>query len=42
MEMLFQNNLGEMWVSEMPSGDAVAVLIILFDADMAHGWAGAF
>jgi len=41
MEMLLQNNLGEMWVAETPSGDAISALFILFDAHMSHGWVSA-
>jgi len=40
MEMIIQNNLGEMWIAEMPSGDAIAAFFVLFDADMAQGWFG--
>jgi len=40
MEMIIQNNLGEMWIAEMPSGDAIAAFFVLFDGDMAQGWFG--
>jgi lipid II:glycine glycyltransferase (peptidoglycan interpeptide bridge formation enzyme) len=40
MEMVIQNNLGEMWIAEMPSGDPIAAFFVLFDGDMAQGWFG--
>jgi len=41
MEMLVRNNLGEMWIAKMPSGNAASAVFIVYDAHMAHGWVGA-
>ena len=41
MEILYQHNLGEMWIAETPSGDPAAAVFNLFDAHMANGWEGA-
>jgi hypothetical protein len=40
-EMLIKNNLGEMYIAELPTGDAAAAVFVLFDGNGAHAWVGA-
>jgi hypothetical protein len=41
MEMLIDNNLGEMWIARMPSEVPAAAVFTLYDSHMAHGSSGA-
>lgn len=41
MDMLIQNNLGEMWIAKNPLGDAASAVFIIYDSHMAYGWVGA-
>jgi hypothetical protein len=41
MEMLIQNNLGEMWIAQTPTGEAAAAVFNVLDAHIVHGWEGA-
>jgi len=38
MEMLINNNLGEMWIAETSTGDAVSSAFNIYDSHFAHGW----
>jgi hypothetical protein len=38
MEMLQQNDLGEMWIAKIPSGDSVSAIFVLHDGDAVHEW----
>ena len=41
MEMLKQNNLGEMWIAEMPTGEAISAVFNIYDTHLAFSWLGA-
>lgn len=41
MELLFQNDLGEMWIARTPSGEAASAVFNAHDQLTAHGWQGA-
>ncbi len=41
MELLHQNNRGEMWIAEIPSGEAAGAVFCIPDTRMVQGWNGA-
>jgi lipid II:glycine glycyltransferase (peptidoglycan interpeptide bridge formation enzyme) len=40
MEMLNRNNLGDMWIARISSGEPASAVVITYDPHMAHGWLG--
>jgi hypothetical protein len=40
-DMIMGNNLGEMWIAKMPTGEAAAAEFVTWDNHMAHRWSAA-